>query len=154
MPKVFQTYEDAVSCRLCGATHAKPHDNQWKVCSNCFNAFFYSSGGILTEEAFTVFIASRLVTSIKRGTAGLQLGRCEVISNAVYGNAGYQCGHTAAVLMNGRKVCASHSKATVITYCGDKTIDEYEVFTNQLKYVSEHDERFAAAVRNSLDDAK
>jgi len=142
MAKVFQTYDDAVSCRLCGATHAPPSDNQWKVCLNCFNAFQYSSGGDMSDDAFTVFVARRLVSVVNR--ADLKFGRCEVISSSAYGNAGYQCGHMAQTMRDGHNVCNSHAKATKPTYCGEKTINEYDILTERVA------ERFAEAVRKAL----
>ena len=151
MAKVFHTFDDAVSCRLCGATHAKPHDNQWKICYNCFSAFSYSHPHDQSEDTFTVFVASRLVRTIIRGGNNQAFGRCEVISNQTPKYKGYQCGHFAATVRDGRKVCFSHSKATDPTYCGKATIDEYDVLTERLIYVCKRDERFAHAIRKALE---
>ena len=104
----------------------------------------------MSEEAFTAFVASRLVNDAKRASREQYLGRCEVISSTYYGYRGYQCGHVAMTMRDGHKVCASHSKATQPTYAGEATMDEYDALTEQLRFVCERDKRFEKAIRDAL----
>lgn len=152
MRSVFATYDDAVSCRSCGATHAKPHDNQWKLCASCFSAVEYRQRKLgLTDDAVTMFLAQRLLSDLKRAGRGKFLGRCEVISNSAAGFKGYQCAHLAADICEGRKVCESHLLTKYRTYVGEATLDEYSLFAINLQKVCQKDKRFAAAVRAAIE---
>jgi len=108
---------DAVQCRACGATHAKPHENKWGVCATCWGRVKPSddSDG-LAEVMLLQHFTSKLSSAAKRIHKGKPVHRCECISRTEELAPAYQCSTIANYKRDGRYVCHSHYRSESVTF--------------------------------------
>lgn len=151
MGSIFQTSKDAVSCRACGATHARPCEKpvNFGLCDACYTAFTWRNGWHkLDEQSFLELLAGQVALDINRAKRGV-IGRCEAISSTPRGGH-YQCASKAVRMAHGRRVCASHAKSTKNRFVGEPPTDPYRALANIIGELCAEDARFDAILRERL----
>ena len=150
MGRVYPIPDDAVSCRVCGATHARPARARaaFGMCDSCYNAFCYRNGNRQpTEQDFLTLLAGKLALDIQRKQRDGILGRCEAVSNWKYAG-GYQCGHSAKAVRDGRRVCSLHAKAAAPEFVTES--NPYNTMSAMIRELCEADNEFRVAVEGAL----
>lgn len=133
-----------VPCRACGAVAAPAGDNGFGLCQHCWNAAEAHCGyEVPTDADVTRWLASKLVKDLKRFQRNGLAGRCEVASGWSTGNPGHQCAMPATLLRDGRKVCASHFKASAPVYVTERARNHYEMLRDLLSDLATADPKFA-----------
>lgn len=154
MTRVWSIPNDAAPCRVCGATHARPHSNKYGICDGCFTAFAYrNERADLNDDSFLTQLANQLSLDIKRHRRFGIIGRCEAVSAWTHGG-GYQCKGKAVAFRDGHLVCHSHAAADDPKWTGTPPADPYAIFADNLASVCVADERFLAAVESALKRAR
>lgn len=157
MLEVVTPRNDGVSCRLCGATFAKPHANEWGLCAQCHDKFdlfnvreFQDTKR--TEYRFMAFLARQMVIKAKRVAQGKSVTRCECISTTGQGRfySGYQCAATAQKTRDGRNVCGSHAKAKEVLFAGEKVPLKYDYLVCALRDAATRNSHFREAMVEAL----
>jgi hypothetical protein len=151
MGRVYPLPDDAVSCRVCGATHARPALKEaFGMCETCRSAFdFRRPPGEMTEDVFLGLLAGKLALDIQRSRRIGMVGRCEAVSSWKVAG-GYQCGNSATGTRRGRRVCGLHAKATAPVFVGEKQSNPYDAMSAMIRELCEADDEFRAAVESAL----
>ncbi len=154
MGRVYPLPDDAVSCRVCGATHARPpRQEAFGICETCATAFKFRNGHhAVTEQDFLMLLAGKLVLDIKRLRRNGILGRCEAVSSWPQAG-GYQCGSNAVEMRSGRRVCGSHAKATSPVFVGTPDSNPYDTISAMILELCVEDDLFRCAVEAALREA-
>lgn len=113
---------DGVSCRYCGAIHARPHDNRFGICASCYEALErHRSVKHLTDDVFLEKLTRKLERIVQNEILGRSTSlRCEAISeNPNPRTCGYQCEMQGHDMRQGRAVCPSHRDAAIVRFVRD-----------------------------------
>lgn len=117
MPEYLdKTIGKSVACRACGAVRGPrgDHDNQgmeWRICANCWVSFkrFTEHGAPYTDDDLNRWLARKLFLDLRRLAQKGIVGRCEAVSDWLYGHRGQQCALPALMrLADGHLVCGQH----------------------------------------------
>jgi hypothetical protein len=73
-------------------------------------------------------------------------GRCEAVSDWMYGKRGQQCAHHAIYVRDGRRVCGLHLRATRPHFIGSAEADPYQIIAETISRLVKIDERLHNAV--------
>lgn len=153
MGRVFPIAEDAVSCRVCGATHARPARKRpnFGMCDTCVSAFEHRNANAdLSEDDFLHLLAGRLALDISRKNRTGIVGRCEAVSSWA-ANGGYQCGAAATTIRDGRRICTVHARSgDNLRFVGTTSSDPYDNMTKIIGELCSVDSDFRDAVCRAL----
>jgi hypothetical protein len=128
MPDLLTSISESVACRACGAVRGPraTSDNdgmEWTVCQNCWHAFGRWRGGHASdsiEADFNHWLARKLFLDLRRLDQTGIVGRCECISDWLYGRRGQQCALRAvARLQEGHLVCRQHLNSSKRVFVDD-----------------------------------
>lgn len=141
---------------------AKPHDNTYGMCANCYDEFRYFCIPEEESEQMALMYLARCVrlaaVRVKRDRI---FGRCECISkgsSAAKTDFGYQCASNATTIIGGVKLCGSHAKSArngSATFMRDFKPEEnqreaYRYFIAPLAELAAKDSEFAKVIREAL----
>lgn len=137
-----------VDCRACGAVFAAPpSDPSLGLCGTCENEFRYVAANPRMAHSLDKWLAHRLILDLKRAKRGDMLGRCEAISRQGAHYSGYQCGHKAQGLREGRKACAVHMKYSEPAWVDQRDdVDAYRVLAELMAHVAKQDANIARVI--------
>ena len=142
--------DNGVACRACGAARApRDEEAQFGACKTCWDSFQrHRDRKLPLADAFTEWLARRLVLDVRRHNRFGVSGRCEAVSDWLYGGHGtYQCGLPAIqVNEDGRKVCGIHAKASRPVYVEQDDRRYYDMITYLLTTIGLADAPFREAV--------
>lgn len=149
---------DYTSCRACGAVRAARVDDdndglELGVCQTCWNSFnrWRNSNGDPTEDEFNQWLARKLFLDLRRLHQTGIIGRCEAVSDWLYGNRGKQCASSAITRRNGRLVCGRHLTATAPAFVEDAGRDHpYRVLGEIVRRLARVDKLFRDTLKDAL----
>ncbi len=160
--RVVRLGPDPVPCKYCGGVMAKPHDNTYGMCANCYDDFrYYCIPEDQSESLALMYLARCVRLAAIRVVRDRIFGRCECISKGSAANKsdfGYQCASNATQIIDGVKVCGSHARsarAGSATFMRDYQIGQnrheaYRYFMQPLAELAAVDADFANVMREAL----
>jgi hypothetical protein len=146
---------DGIACRSCGAVRAPHHIySRPDVCDNCWGKFLYARKSIESpgkiEDDFTKWLARKLILDLKRLEKNGVIGRCEAVSDWMYGRRGYQCAHNAVAIRGGHRVCGLHRNANAPDYESGGSGDPYVILEHLVRRLIAVDARFLGAISKAM----
>lgn len=117
MPELLTVFT-GVACRTCGAVRGPRSESnndglELGVCENCWRAFnrWRDERTPATEDDFNRWLARKLFLDLRRLQQTGVVGRCEAVSDWMYGRRGQQCALPAMTRKDGHLVCGQHLSA-------------------------------------------
>ncbi len=149
---ILVTPKDAVSCRLCGATQARPGERG--LCRTCWDGFIRSNGyEEITEADFDSLLARALLRQVKRASSTGLSRRCEHVSTSGLWNGlshGYQCAMWACKVVDGRYLCHAHAKRRDKIFVSERRVTEYDAISRILAELAGKDHLFRKAMTDAI----